>query len=47
MTKMNKAPSKGFKLTTVVFAVVVLAVSAMLSNSTVADDRDITVEESK
>lgn len=44
---MNKASSKGFKLTTVVFAVVVLAVSAMLSNSTVADDRDITVEESK
>jgi len=44
---MNKASSKGFKLTTVVFAVVVLAVSAILSNSTVADDRDIAVEESK
>jgi len=44
---MNKASSKGFKLTTVVFAVLVLAVSAILSNSTVADDREFSVEESK
>lgn len=44
---MNKSSSKGFKLTTVLFAVAVLAVSAILSNTTVADDTDIYVEESK
>lgn len=44
---MNKSSSKGFKLTTVIFAVAVLAVSAMLSNSTVADDTDVQIEESK
>ena len=47
ITKMNKSSSKGFKLTTVFFAVAVLAVSAMLSNNTVAGDTEIQVEESK
>jgi hypothetical protein len=41
---MNKSSSRGFKLTTVVFAVLVLAVSAILSNTSVAGDMDVTTE---
>lgn len=41
---MNRSSSKGFKLTTVVVAVFVLAVSALLSNSTIADDKDVLTE---
>lgn len=44
---MNKSSTRGFKLTTVVFAVFVLAVSALLSNTSVADDMDVSVEQSK
>lgn len=44
---MNKPPTKGVKLTTVVVAVFVLAVSAMLSNHTVASSSDTQVEQSQ
>lgn len=37
---MNRSSTRGFKLTTVIFAVVVLAVSAMFSNASVASDMD-------
>jgi len=42
---MNNSSSKGFKLTTVFVAVAFLAVSALLSNSTVASNTDIKVTE--
>ncbi|MCP4324181.1 MAG: hypothetical protein GY787_20465 [Alteromonadales bacterium] len=38
---MNKSSSRGFKLTTVIFAVFIMAVSAVLSNASVADDMDV------
>ncbi len=38
---MNKSSSRGLKLTTVIFAVLVMAVSAILSNTSVADDMDV------
>lgn len=44
---MNKPPAKSVKLTTVVVAVFVLAVSAMLSNYTVASDNSSQVEQSQ
>lgn len=45
---MNKSSNSGFKLTTVFVAVAVLAVSAMLSNTTVAGNADIqAVEQSE
>lgn len=44
---MNKSSSKGIKLTTVVFAVLVLTVSALLSNNSIADDMDVNVETSE
>jgi len=40
---MNKSSSRGIKLTTVVFAVLVLTVSAILSNNSIADDMDVQV----
>jgi hypothetical protein len=40
---MNKSSSKGVKLTTVILAVLILAISAMLSNSSAADDKDVKV----
>jgi len=43
---MNRSSSGGIKLTTVVFAVIVLAVSAALSNISIADDKDVTIEQS-
>jgi hypothetical protein len=43
---MNRSSSGGIKLTTVIFAVVVLAVSAALSNVSIADDKEVTVEQS-
>ena len=42
---MNRSSSKGFKLTTVIFAVLILAVSALLTNPSIADDMDVTVEQ--
>ncbi|MGL1958498.1 MAG: hypothetical protein OCD00_14405 [Colwellia sp.] len=44
---MNKSSSRGFKLTTVIFAVLVMAVSAILSNTSIADDMDVKVEQSE
>ena len=41
---MNRSSSRGVKLTTVIFAVFVLAVSAILSNSSIADDMDVVIE---
>lgn len=41
---MNKSPSKGIKLTTVIFAVLILALSAVLSNTSVAGNMDVNVE---
>ncbi len=43
---MNKSSSKGVKLTTVIFAVLVLALSAILSNTSVAEDMDVVKEQS-
>ena len=42
---MNRSSSRGVKLTTVVLAVVILAVSAMLSNSSAADDKEVKIEQ--
>jgi len=44
---MNRSSSRGFKLTTVIFAVLILAVSAIFSNSLIADDTDVNVEQSQ
>ena len=41
---MNKSSSKGVKLTTVIFAVCILGLSALLSNNSVADDMDVKIE---
>jgi len=43
---MSKSSSKGIKLTTVIFAVFVLALSAALSNTSIAEDKDVVVEQS-
>jgi hypothetical protein len=43
---MNRSSSRGIKLTTVIFAVIVLAVSAVLSNISIAGDKDVTIEQS-
>ena len=45
--EMRQSPSRGVKLTTVIFAVLVLAVSALLSNSSQANDTDVEMEQSK
>ena len=45
-TFMNRSSPKGIKLTTVIFAVIVLAVSAALSNISIADDKDVTINQS-
>ena len=44
---MNKPPAKGVKLTTVVVAVFVLALSAMLSNYTAASGNQAPQEQSQ
>ena len=41
---MNKSSSKGIKLTTVILAVFVLALSAVLSNTSVADNMEVKTE---
>ena len=38
---MNNSSSRGLKLTTVIFAVIIMAVSAILSGNSVADDMDV------
>lgn len=42
---MNRSSSKGIKLTTVIFAVVILAISALLSNNSIADDKEVKIEQ--
>jgi hypothetical protein len=44
---MNRSSSSGIKLTTVIFAVVILALSAVLSNTSIAEDMEVTTEQSK
>lgn len=44
---MNNSSSRGFKLTTVIFAVLFMAVSAMLSGNSVADDMDVEIAQSE
>lgn len=44
---MQKSSPKGIKLTTVIIAVFVLALSAMLSNTSIANDMDVKTEQSK
>ncbi|MBA6254013.1 MULTISPECIES: hypothetical protein [unclassified Colwellia] len=43
---MNRSSSRGIKLTTVLFAVIVLAVSAALSNISILGDKEVTIEKS-
>ncbi|MBL4821906.1 MAG: hypothetical protein JKX90_00070 [Colwellia sp.] len=38
---MRKSSPRGLKLTTVIFAVLIMAVSAILSNTSVADDMEV------
>jgi hypothetical protein len=38
---MRKSSPKGLKLTTVIFAVFVMTVSAILSNNSIADDMEV------
>jgi hypothetical protein len=45
-TFMNRSSSRGIKLTTVLFAVIVLAVSAALSNISILGDKEVTIEKS-
>jgi len=44
---MNKSSSRGFKLTSVIFAVIIMAVSAVLSGNSVADDMDVEITQSE
>lgn len=44
---MSKSSPKGIKLTTVIFAVFVLALSAILSNTSVAAHTDVKIAQSK
>jgi hypothetical protein len=40
---MNRPPSRGIKLTTVIFAVVILTVLAMLSNNAAAGEKGVII----
>lgn len=40
---MKRSSPQGFKLTTVIIAVLVLAVSAALSNTSVVGDKDVAI----
>ncbi|MGB2741590.1 MAG: hypothetical protein WBC60_13660 [Cognaticolwellia sp.] len=44
---MNRSSSRGVKLTTVILAVLILAVSAVLSNGSAADDKDVVTDKIK
>jgi len=44
---MRKSSPKGLKLTTVIFAVFIMTVSAILSNSSVADDMEVKTAQSE
>jgi hypothetical protein len=45
--KMSRSSTSGIKLTTVILAVLVLAISAALSNSSIADDKEVKIEQSE
>ena len=42
---MNRSSSSGIKLTTVILAVLILAVSAVLSTGSALDDKEVTTEQ--
>ncbi|WP_281268613.1 hypothetical protein [Candidatus Colwellia aromaticivorans] len=44
---MRKSSSRGLKLTTVICAVIIMAVSAVLSNISVADDMEVKTAQSE
>tara|TARA_B110000014_G_scaffold261084_1_gene252111 strand:+ start:1598 stop:1732 length:135 start_codon:yes stop_codon:yes gene_type:complete len=44
---MKKSSSRGVNLTTVLIAVFVMTVSAVLSNTSVANDMDVKIEKSE
>ena len=44
---MKRSSPKGFKLTTVIIAVLIMAVSAVLSSASVADDMDVEISQTK
>jgi hypothetical protein len=44
---MHKSSPGGFKLTTVIFAVLIMAVSAILSNTSIADDMEVKTAQSE
>ncbi|GAA6173625.1 hypothetical protein NBRC116592_32950 [Colwellia sp. KU-HH00111] len=44
---MRKSSPKGLKLTTVIFAVFIMTVSAILSNNSVADDMEVKTAQSE
>lgn len=44
---MRKSSHKGLKLTTVIFAVFIMTVSAILSNNSVADDMEVKTAQSE
>jgi hypothetical protein len=44
---MRKSSPRGLKLTTVIFAVLIMAVSAILSNTSVADDMEVKTSQSE
>lgn len=44
---MKESSPRGVKLTTVLIAVFVMTVSAVLSNTSVADDMDVKIEKSE
>lgn len=41
---MSRSSSGGVKLTSVIFAVLILAISAVLSSHSTADDKDVIIE---
>lgn len=44
---MNNSSSRGLKLTSVIFAVIIMAVSAILSGNSVADNMDVEITQSE
>jgi len=44
---MNKSSTRGLKLTTVIIAVLIMAVSAMLSNTVVAGDIEVKIAQAQ
>ncbi|WP_170252895.1 hypothetical protein [Colwellia echini] len=44
---MKNSSSQGLKLTTVIFAVIIMAVSAMLSGNSVAENMDVEITQSE